>query len=79
MVLKSVPNTWENKKKKLEIIKTGNKMENPNQLSKIPSQHHTGQGSVLQGIINPVIGAIWEFPGHPVVTLVSIVRRKRHL
>lgn len=57
----------------------GNKMENPNQLSRIPSQHHTGQGSVLQVIINPVVGAIWEFPGYPVVTLVSIVRRKCHL
>lgn len=54
-------------------------MENPNQLSRIPSQHFTGQGSVLQVIFFPVVGAIWEFPGYPTVTLVSIVRKSHHL
>lgn len=43
-------------------------MENPNQLNWIPFQHHTGQGSVLQGIIIPVVGAVWEFPGYPMGT-----------
>lgn len=43
----------------------GNKMENPSLLNRIPSQHHSGQGSVLQVIIGPVVGAIWEFPGYP--------------
>lgn len=55
----------------------GNKMENPNLLTRIPSLHHTGQGSVLQVIVVPVVGAIWEFPGYPNVTSVSIVRKKK--
>lgn len=42
----------------------GNKVENPNQLNRIPSQHHTG----LQVIIIPVVGAVWEFPGYPMGT-----------
>lgn len=52
-------------------------MENPNLLNRIPSLQHTGQGSVLQVIVVPVVGAIWEFPGYPNVTSVSIVREKK--
>lgn len=51
-------------------------MENPNQLNRIPLQHHPGQGSVLQVIIIPVVGALWEFPGYPMATSVSIARKK---
>lgn len=52
-------------------------MENPNQLNRIPTQHHPGQGSVLQVILIPGVGALWEFPGQPMVTLVSFVRKKK--